>query len=186
MNNPEDDPLEPGYDPQTLRELYPDPAPVRERISELRIEIRTAPDEVAELLARGELVARLRGLGELEDALAEGLRAVDRAELAGTPAQQHLARLRLANVHQWRGEFAESNLAFTELVNAIAQFGPVIEAFTHQHAGKNAYDQGHYADARDHFARALAIRREFELDDDQIASSELALDAAQRRLEEAT
>jgi len=180
------DPLEPTYDPQTLHEVYPDPAAVRARIAELRTQIRTAPDDVAELLARGELVARLRGLGDVDDALAEGRRAADRAEHTGTPAQQHLARLRLAHVHQWRGEFAESNLAFTELVNAAEHFGPVIEAFTHQHAGKNAYDQGHWADARDHFARALAIRREVEVPEEQIASSQGALDAAQRHLGTAT
>lgn len=180
------DPLEPTYDPQTLREVYADPSSVRGRIAELRSQIRSAPDEIAELLARGELVALLRGLGELDDALEEGRRAADRADLAGTPAQQHLARLRLAHVHQWRGEFAESNLAMTELLNAVAQFGPVIAAFTHQHAGKNAYDQGHYGDARDHFARALAIRREYGVPEDQIASSQLAVDAAERHLKQDT
>jgi tetratricopeptide (TPR) repeat protein len=180
------EPLAHSYDPQTLREHYADPAAVRARIEKLRAEIRTAPDEIAELLARGELVGILRAIGELDDALSEGRRAVERAELAGTQAQQHLARLRLAQVHQWCGDFAQSNLAFTELMNAAGQFGPVIAAFTHQHAGQNDYDQGHYADARAHFGRALAIRREFELPDDQIAASQLALDAAERRLQEAS
>ena len=180
------DPPEPSYDPRTLHEVYADPAAVRDRIAELRSQIRSAPDEVAELLARGELVARLRGLGDLEDALVEARRAADRADLAGTPAHQHLARLRLAHVHQWRGEFAESNLAITELLNAVGQFGPIIEAFTRQHAGQNAYDQCHFADARDHFARALAIRRKYEVPEDQIASSQLALDAAERHLKQAT
>lgn len=178
------DPLEPEYDAETLREIYADPDAVRARIVELREEIRTAPDEVGELLARGELVARLRALGELDDALDQGRRAADRAELAGAPPQQHLARMRLADVHQWRGEFAESNLLFTELLNAGTQFGPVIEAFTHQHAGKNDYDQGHYADARDHFARALEIRRRYELPDEQLAASRIALAAAERHLQE--
>ncbi|MGH8961176.1 MAG: hypothetical protein ACRDWT_08205 [Jatrophihabitantaceae bacterium] len=178
------DPLEPEYDAETLREVYTDPDAVRARIVALREEVRTAPDEVGELLARGELVVRLRGLGELDDALDEGRRAADRAELAGTPPQQHLARMRLADVHQWRGEFAESNLLFTELLNAGAQFGPVIEAFTHQHAGKNDYDQGHYADARDHFARALGIRQRYELPDEQLAASRIALAAAERHLQE--
>jgi tetratricopeptide (TPR) repeat protein len=180
------DALEPSYDPLTLREVYPDPAAVRARITELRSEIRTAPDEIAELLVRGELVVVLRGLGELDDALAEAQRAADRAEVAGTPAQQHTARVRLAHVHQWRGEFAQSNLAFTELLNAAGQFGPVIEAYTHQHAGLNDFDQRHYADAREHFDRALRIRKEFELPDGEIALSQRALEAAARGAGEAT
>lgn len=178
------DPLEPSYDADTLREVYADAAAVRARVAELRTEIRTAPDEVGELLARGELVGRLRVLGDLDDALAEATRAADRAEMVGTPPQQHLARMRLAHVHQWRGEFVDSNLIFTELLNAAAQFGPVIEAFTHQHAGKNAYDQGHFADAREHFTHALRIREQNQLPDEQVAASRLALDAAQRRLAE--
>lgn len=173
-------------DPETLRESYPDPAAVQARVEALRAQIRTAPDEIAELLARGELVILLRGLGELDEALNEGNAAADRAEIAGTPAQQHTARIRLAHVHQWRGEFAESNLIFTELLAAAQQFGPVIEAFTHQHAGENDYDQGHWADARDHFARASAIREELELPDDERASSRLALAAALRRLKDGT
>ncbi|MEP7022131.1 MAG: hypothetical protein ABI808_15925 [Pseudonocardiales bacterium] len=175
--------LEHRDDPETLREVYADPAAVRAHVEQLRAEVRDAPDEIAEFQARGDLVGLLRGIGNLDDALAEGRRAVDRTEIAGTAPQQHLARLRLARVHQWRGEFVESNIAFTELLNAAGQFGPVIEAFTRQHAGQNDFDQGHFADALGHFTRALAIRREFELPEDQIASSQLALAAAQRRLE---
>jgi tetratricopeptide (TPR) repeat protein len=171
------------YDPETLHETYDDPGAVEQRIVALRTEIRTAPDEIAELMARGELVGLLRATNELDEALDEGNAAVDRAEIAGTRAQQHVARLRLAHVHQWRGDFAESNLIFTELLAASTQFGPVIEAYTHQHAGKNDYDQGHWADARDHFARALKIRDELELPDDERASSRLSLAAADRRLE---
>jgi tetratricopeptide (TPR) repeat protein len=173
-----------SLDPETLREIYADPAAVRARIDELRREIRDAPDEIAELIARGDLVVLLRGLGELDEALNEGNAAVDRAEIAGTPAQQHTARVRLAHVHQWRGEFAESNLLFTELLAAAGQFGPVIEAFTHQHAGKNDYDQGHWSDAREHFARALQLRDELELPDDQRLASRIALAAADRHLED--
>jgi tetratricopeptide (TPR) repeat protein len=178
------EPIEPSYDPQTLREVYPDPAAVQARLDELREMVRVAPDEVAELLARGELVGLLRGTGRLDEALEEGRRAANRAELAGSPPQQHLARLRLAAVHQWRGEFAEANLLFTELVAASGEFGPVIEAFTLHDAGKNAYDQGHFDEARDYFARALRIREQNELPDDQLESSRHAVAAAQRRLQE--
>jgi uncharacterized protein YhaN len=176
--------IEPAYDPETLREVYADPDAVQARIAELRQEVRAAPDDIAELMARGELVALLAASGELHQALQEARAAADRAEIAGNRAQQHLARIRLAQVHQWRGEFADSNLIFTELLAAAQRFGPVIEAFTHQHAGTNDYDQRHWADAREHFARALAIRAELELPDEQIHSSRVALAAAERHLQE--
>ena len=67
----DDRPARPEYDPETLREVYADPDAVRARMPQLRAEIRHAPDEIAELLARGELVVLLRGLGELDEALDE-------------------------------------------------------------------------------------------------------------------
>jgi tetratricopeptide (TPR) repeat protein len=170
------------FDPETLHEVYDDPDAVRARVQQLRAEVRDALDVVDELRARGDLVTYLRGLGELDDALSEAQRAVDRADIGGNGAQQHTARLRLAHVQQWRGEFAESNMIFTELLAVAAQFGPVIEAFTHQHAGKNDYDQGHWTDARAHFERALTIRQDLELD--EAGSSQFALVAAVRHCEE--
>jgi tetratricopeptide (TPR) repeat protein len=176
------EPIEPTYDPRTLREVYPDLDAVRERVAALRTQIRTAPDDIAELLARGELVELLLGLDDLDAALAEAGRAADRAEMAGTPPQQHLARMRLAHAHQRRGEFAESNLLFTELLNASGQFGPIVEAFTLDHAGRNEYAQGHYADAREHFAKALATREQYELP--EAVATRLAVEATDARLRE--
>ncbi|MGN6607025.1 MAG: hypothetical protein ACTHMS_08475 [Jatrophihabitans sp.] len=174
------EPLAFALDPDTLREAVTDPAAVSARIERLRGSVRTAPDEIAELLARGELVELLRVSGDLDEALAEGRRAVERAELAGTLPQQHLARLRLAHVHQWRGEFADSTLLFTELLAAAGQFGPVIAAFIHHHAGLNDYDQAMWTEAREHFAEALRIRADLELD--EAATSRLAVAAAERHL----
>ncbi|MCW2495372.1 hypothetical protein [Jatrophihabitans sp.] len=171
------------FDPETLREIYADATAGQTRIAELRDEVRDAPDVIAELVARGELVTLLRVSGALDEALDEARRAADRAEIDGNRAQQHMTRLRLAQVHQWRGEFADSNLIVTELLAASGQFGPVIEAVTHQHAGLNDYDQGHWADARDHFARAAALRDELELEDGEPAESHAALAAAIRHLE---
>ena len=177
--------LQPEYDPETLREVFPDPAAVAARIVARRREIGAAPDDTAELMARGELVGLLRAGGQLEDALAQAKVAVDRAELAGSPAQQHTARLRLAQVYQWRGEFVEADLLFIELKAASGKFGPVIDAFTKEGAGRNDYDQGRYADAESCFIHALVLRQTFELPDDQIASAESALAAARRHKKEA-
>lgn len=171
---------DPTVDPDTLRESYPDEIAVGDRIVELRAEIRDAPDEIAELIARGDLVGLLRCTQALDEALAEALAAVDRAEIAGTLAQQHTARVRLAQVHQWRGEFTDSTVLFTELLAAAGSFGQVVEAFTHQHAGSNDYDQRHWSDAVEHFARASTIRDELELPDDERAHSRVSLAAARR------
>ena len=176
--------LVPAVDPQTLADVYDDPERVAETIAALRAEVLTAPDEIDELRARGELVTLLRGSGELDDALTEAERARDRAELAGNRAQQHTARARLARVHSERGDFAESNIAYTELLAESRQFGPVIEAFTCQYAGLNDFAQGHWADARDHFRRALALRDELELDEPERAASRTGLAAALTRLEQ--
>ena len=95
------------------------------------------------------------------------------------------ARLRLARVHTLRGDFAQSTLLLTELLAAAERFGPVIEALTHQVAGLDSFAQGHWSDARNHFARALALREEYDLPDDERESSRLCLDAALRRLRQA-
>ena len=175
-------PLAATLDPETLHESYPDAGAARARTDELRAELRSAPDEVGELVARGDLVDLLRGLGELDEALNEARAAADRAEIAGNAAMQHTARLRLAHVHWRRGEFGDSNVIVTELLPAAEQFGPVIEAYTHHYAGLNDFEQGHWDDARDHFARALALRDELELPDDERAASRLGFEAAARRL----
>jgi hypothetical protein len=177
------DELSVSYDPETLRELFADTAALQAQITTLRGQVLAAEDIIEELVARAELITLLRASLELDEALIEGRRARDRAEVEGNHAQQHTARLRLAQVHQWRGEFGESNLAFTELLAASTQFGPVIEAFTHQHAGLNDYDQGCWADARDHFLRAAALRDELELEDGEPAESHAALAAALRHLQ---
>jgi len=184
MNEPPQAPeppgqLSPALDPSTLREHFADPAVARTRADELRAEIRAAPDQVAELIARGDLVDLLRALGDDQDALNEALAAVDRADIAGSNAQQHTARVRLARVHRARGEFADSTALYTELLAAATQFGPVVEAYTRQHAGENDLDQGHTADALAHFTRALEIRTELQLD--EAAESRTALEAARRR-----
>ncbi len=176
------EPLAHETDPQTLRERYTDLAAVARRIDALRADVGRAPDPVAELLARGELVELLAAAGRPAEALAEAEAAADRADRVGNPAQQHMARLRLAHVHTLRGEYAQSTLLYTELLAAGERFGPVIEAATCHYAALDAFGQHHLSDARDHFARALALREEYDLPDDEREASRLGLDAALRRL----
>ncbi len=178
---PDDDGIIAGYDPETLREIVGDPDALQARIAQLHRELAEQNEPPAELMLRGELVGRLRSGGRLDEALAEAQIALERARAVGTPAQQHLASLRKAHVHQWRGEFGTSNAMFDQLLSHGDEFGPVVQAFTYQHAGKNLYEQGRFAAAVDEFARALALRQEFELPDDQIESSRFSLDTARAK-----
>jgi hypothetical protein len=176
--------LEPSYDPETLREIYPDETALSARVAALQAELTDPPDEVAELMARGELVNLLRAADRLDEAREQAVEALDRARAVGTPAQQHLAELRLAQVVQWQGDYGTSNVMFGHLLARATDHGAVIAAFTYHHAGKNFYDQGDYGRAEDLFAKALAIREELELPEDQIESSRLGLAAARARQEE--
>lgn len=178
------EPLAHDTDPHSLRERYADLPAVARRIDELRADVASAPDPVAELVARGDLVELLAAAERLDEALAEAESAADRADRVGNPAQQHMARLRLAHVHTVRGEYPQSTLLYTELLAAGERFGPVIEAVTSHYAGLDAFDQRHWSDARAHFARALALREEYDLPDDEREASRLGLDAALRRLRE--
>jgi|KBSSwiStaDraftv2_1062776.scaffolds.fasta_scaffold10573_5 tetratricopeptide (TPR) repeat protein len=171
----------PAYDAETLREIYDDVAAARARAEELCTDVLAAEDTTAELLARTDLVDLLLGLGELDEALTAAQQAADRADMAGTAAQQHLARIRLARAYQYAGDYGQANAVFTELAHAAGQFGPVIEAFTAQAIGGNDYDQGHFAEARERFARALAVREQYELPEHQIEQSRVSLAAAIRK-----
>lgn len=178
------DAIEPAYDPETLRETYDDPAAARARAEELRTDILAAEDTTAELLARTDLVDLLLGLGEHAEALAQAQQAADRADMAGTAAQQHLARIRLARAYQYAGDFGQSSAIFTELDHAATQFGPIIEAFTVQAIGGNDYDQGHYREALGRFERALALRQQYELPETEVAQSRTSVAATTRHLVE--
>lgn len=173
--------LKVSYDPETLREVYADPEAVQRRIAQLKKAIGTAPDDIIEYMHRAELVNLVRCSGDLDEALVQANLAVDRAELVGSPAQQHMARLRLANVYQWRGEFVEADLLFIELLASGPGFGPAICAFTHQYAGKNDYDQGRYDDAVSQFQQVVDLRKHYDLPNDELVSCRQALAAARAR-----
>lgn len=175
--------IEASYDPQTLRERYDDPAAARARVEELRTDLLAAEDATAELLARTDLVDLLLGLGETDEALSQAQHAADRADMVGTAAQQHLARIRLGRAYQYGGDFAQSTALFTELAHAAAQFGPVIEAFTLQAIGGNDYDQSLFLEALESFERALALREKYGLSAGQITQSRVSVAAARRGAE---
>jgi tetratricopeptide (TPR) repeat protein len=133
----------------------------------------------------GQLGGYARMLGDFaaaHAALAEALRLADALGDAGARLANEI---RLAHVYQWERNFAAGDTLFAGVLARVAA-DPAqarYRDFAYQHAGKNCFDQGRYAEAHDLFQAALAIRRE-KGDPGLIHSTQLALAAVARRLQD--
>jgi tetratricopeptide (TPR) repeat protein len=135
--------------------------------------------------------ARLKGmygvysriLGSLDEALVSLEQAVSLSESVLDARLTFINQLRLAHVYQWQRRFDLSTPMFETLLTRAEQdrhLGLLLD-FALQHAGKNAFDQGKYADALSHFAGALALRR-LKNDYHLLQSTETAIAAARLRM----
>lgn len=162
-----------GYDPDTLREIV-DVQECRERLDEI--------GEQRSLPALLERVWLLKVLGRPEDALVISEQSVRVARMAGTRKDLLRARILHASVHQSLGAYAAADQELTTCAEeAEGQNWAGIAAFAYQHRGKVNYEAGDFEDARRDFKRALFLRQESGAPDDQLESTLLAIDAADRR-----
>jgi tetratricopeptide (TPR) repeat protein len=162
-----------GYDADTLREQV-DPRRCKERLDEI--------GEQRSLPALLERVWLLKVLGRLEDALVLSEQSVRVARMAGTRKDLLRARILHATVEQHRGAFAAAEHELTTCAEEAEGHGwEAIAAFAYQHRGKVHYDAGDHLAARADFKRALFLRQEAGAPDDQLESTLLAIDAADRR-----
>lgn len=162
-----------GYDPDTLREQV-DTTACTERLDEI--------GEQRSLPALLERVWLLKVLGRLEDALVIAEDAVRTARMAGTRKDLLRARVLHATVLQFRGAYAAAEQELSTCAEeADGQEWPQLGAFAYQHRGKVRYDAGDFAGARSDFARALFLRQETGAPEDQLESTLIAIDAAERR-----
>ncbi|KAA9089014.1 hypothetical protein [Microbacterium radiodurans] len=162
-----------GYDPDTLREIV-DPEQCSDRLDEIG-EQRSLPS----LLER---VWLLKVLGRLDEALAVAEQAVRVARMGGTRKDLLRARVLHGTVLQNRGAYAAAIQEITTCAEeAEGQDWPLLAAFAYQHRGKVHYDADDYAAARTDFKRALFLRQEGGAPEEQLESTLLAVDAAERR-----
>jgi tetratricopeptide (TPR) repeat protein len=162
-----------GYDPETLREQV-DPQECEERLVEI--------GEQRSLPALLERVWLLKVLGKLEDALVLSEQSVRVARMAGTRKDLLRARILHASVQQYRGAFAAAERELSTCAHeAEGQNWNAIAAFAYQHRGKAHYDARDFAAARADFKRALFLRQEAGATEEQLESTLLAIDAADRR-----
>lgn len=162
-----------GYDSETLREIV-DTRECADRLAEIG-EQRSLPS----LLER---VWLLKVLGRLDDSLVLAEEAVRVARMAGTRKDLLRARILHASVLQFRGASAAAEQELTTCAEeAEGQKWAAIAAFALQHRGKVHYDIGEYDRARADFKQALFLRQETGTPDDQLESTLMAIDAADRR-----
>jgi tetratricopeptide (TPR) repeat protein len=162
-----------GYDPETLREIV-DARECRDRLDEI--------GEQRSLPALLERVWLLKVLDRLEDSLVLSEQSVRVARMAGTRKDLLRARILHASVQQFRVAFAAADQELTACADeAEGQDWPAIAAFAYQHRGKVHYDAGDFDQARADVKRALFMRQESGAPDDQLESTLLAIDAADRR-----
>jgi tetratricopeptide (TPR) repeat protein len=166
------------YDPETLHEIVDDEDRLNEIRDMLTAKVNDNTDNAsrARLLSLRAVVSRI--FGDLHKALADAKLALAHAEATGELRRVAICQARLANVLQWRGEYAEADRLFAEANSS--ELPDRLRGTMHSHAGRSAYDQGRYMEACMHFERALDLGK--EEDPQLLAATELALDAVLRRV----
>lgn len=162
-----------GYNPVTLREVV-DPERCRQRLEEI--------DQQRSLPALLERVWLRKVLGELTEALALSEESVRLARMGGTRKDLLRARVIHAGVLQEMGEHDRAAQELSACIDEAEGKGWTnLAAFAFEHQGRNFYDAGEFAPARESFKRSLFLRHEAGADDRRIETALRAIDAAERR-----
>ena len=161
-----------GYDPQTLREIV-DVQQCRERLADL--------GDQRSLPALLERVWLLKVTGDLDDALRVSEQSVRVARMGGPRKDLLRSRVLHATVLQCRGAYAAAIQELTTCgEEAEGQGWAALAAFAYQHRGKVFYDTDDFVNARADFKRALFLRQEAGAPEDELESTLVAIEAAER------
>ncbi|RRJ86745.1 tetratricopeptide repeat protein [Gulosibacter macacae] len=170
-----DSPIILGYDPETLRERI-DPDAAAARYGEI--------ERFRSLTALNERVALLRLLGRYDEAYDCAQAACRQSRFTGSREDSLAARVRRAQVEQYRGNL---DIALQELTNcvdeAVAHEWGELAGFALQHRGKVLFDLERYEDALADFERALKYREAEGIPADQTNSTRFAIKVVRARIE---
>lgn len=165
-----------GYDSTTLREIV-DVDAARTRLADLGDQRST--------LALGEKVGLLRVLGRLDEAFDTANEALRLARLGGDREALLLARLRRAQVLQFRGELDKALIELDDCVTeSQARDWVRVEGYALQHRGKVRFDRDELAEALRDFKDALTVRVRNHAPSDEIDATMLAIHVVETRLGE--
>jgi tetratricopeptide (TPR) repeat protein len=162
-------------DPVTLREVVPDPPALQLILEAVRANLQATGAENRSELSRlhGQECVLLRLLGDLEGALVAGRLSLRYS--GDDPALVTVAGVRLAHIHQWRGEYQVADGIYTQALEGAPDG---YRSFACQHAGKSRYEQGDADAAIGHFENAVRLRVSGPAD--LLAAAQQALEAARR------
>ena len=146
----------------TLREVVDDRDALRALGDRLDGPLADEQDDItkAHLLSVRAEVYRL--LGELGMAAAASRLALLHAEKSGDARAIVIAQAELAHVLRLRGDFGEADRLFEEA--ASSETPEPLRSVVHENAGRSCFDQGRHMEALDHFARAVRLGPEDDLD----------------------
>ena len=162
-------------DPVTLREIVDDPLPLREILDVVQQALADSADEDRAERSRlyGQRCVLLRLLGDLDGALTAGRLSLRYS--GDDPELVTVAGIRLAHVHQWRGEYQTADGIYAQALEGAPDG---YRSFTCLHAGKSRYEQGEADAAIRHFENAVRLRSTGPVD--LLAAADQALAAARR------
>jgi len=166
-----------------LREVPASPADMRRAVEWLEI-VATDPARPAPERARafGLIGTYARILGDLPRARTALTESLAMYTALGEARAAFIQDVRLAHVLQWERDFAASDRAYAVLIGRAEREEVLVGLLDTvlQHAGKNAFDQARYDEARSLFERALVLR-ESKGELDLTVSTRQALEATRRR-----
>ncbi|MGA8113871.1 MAG: WG repeat-containing protein [Actinocatenispora sp.] len=160
-------------DPETLREVIDDRAPLEAARDALTSEVGAAGSDAAQARLYGLRSVVNRLLDDLDGALADGKRSVDHAEATGSERRIAIARTRLAHAYQCAGQHADADREYA--LAASDDLPDRLRAAIHQRTGTCCFEQGRYIEATEHFEKALALRP--DADAEFVSAVETGLEA---------
>ncbi len=144
------------------------------------LKVQTAETDQERILLFETLSLAFRITNQLTEAETYQAKAL---ALSNTPIKQIQNLTRLAIIYQWQKKFVEAEEIYNQ-VKVLLTSGDtskILLAAYHQHLGKLYFDQEQYNTSIKEFEIALKIRIEINAPPDQVESSRLALQEAQKR-----
>jgi tetratricopeptide (TPR) repeat protein len=172
---------------QRLHEVPNSRQQMEQALDWLQAEARSSQDVRQRVLLYGMIGSYGRILGQLPMAKDVLQNAISLSQqVLNSQGLETVNLIRLAQVHQWEGQFATADRQLLKMVRRCEET-PELQHyldFAYHHVGKSKFDQASYAWALDCFEKALALQGQKGngADRAQAAAMQLAIQTTRKRL----